>query len=105
MGQWDWDVENLRYNQFVKMLKKNVRHDRLFYLSNPTVSQTPTLSHAVPNLNYPTYPLIGPKGGWEGEPLERVRWAMGSPLRWTKLVLHVTFRHTHHITSQQTLLL
>ena len=24
MGQWDWDVENLRYNQFVKMLKKNV---------------------------------------------------------------------------------
>ena len=27
MGQWDWDVENLRYNQFVKMLKKNVCHE------------------------------------------------------------------------------
>ena len=49
LGQIDWDVERLRYNQFVRMLEK--------------------------------------KGGWEVEPVERLRWLTTTPYRWTQIAV------------------
>ena len=49
LGQIDWDVERLRYNQFVRMLEK--------------------------------------KGGWEVEPVDKLRWLSTSPYRWTQIAV------------------
>ena len=49
LGQIDWDVERLRYNQFVRMLEK--------------------------------------KGGWEVEPVERLRRLSTTPYRWTQVAV------------------
>ena len=49
LGQIDWDVERLRYNQFVRMLEK--------------------------------------KGGWEVEPVQKLRWLSTGPYRWTQIAV------------------